>query len=343
MTVSPDPSTSVRYAVVLLWLLAAAAARADSLVQLREESVTIPTCQIGPAQRDPIFYAGRSYQGAKGPVYPYPLLDKLTDQRVDKTYRAIYLENRYVQFSILPEIGGRIFTGCDVVAQRDDALLREIRLATLVGEFDRAIDLIERHHFHSWEGEGGAHDVYADAHLARAQQFSRQRRYQQALEDYEAALKYPENLESTRARRSGREVQIYCLMDKAREAMGDQAEARRCFQQAVAAWSDKADAQFGYWYALASRALGDEARATAALESLGRNGREMLAQGPPVDFFSKFGSKQSTIAYQASAHYLLGLGCLGQGRTSDAKQQFDEAVRIDPSHLGARSMAADLH
>jgi tetratricopeptide (TPR) repeat protein len=229
------------------------------------------------------------------------------------------------------------------VAQRDDSLLREIRLAALLGQFDRAINLIEHHHFHSWEGEGGVHDVYADAHLGRARQFSRQRRHQEALRDCEAALKYPENLESARAHRSGREVQIYCLMGKARAAMGDQARARQCFQQAGAAWSNKADPQFRYWYALACRELGDEARADEAFESLSQSGREMLAKGPPVDFFSKFGSQQSTIAHQASAHYLLGLGYLGQRRTSDAKREFDEAVRIDPSHFGAHLMAAELH
>jgi len=47
--------------------------------------------------KDPIFYSGRSYQGAKGPVYPYPLLDKLSDTKEDRKYHAILLENPYVQ------------------------------------------------------------------------------------------------------------------------------------------------------------------------------------------------------------------------------------------------------
>jgi tetratricopeptide (TPR) repeat protein len=228
------------------------------------------------------------------------------------------------------------------VAQRDDALLREIRLASLLGHFDRAIDLIEHHHFHSWEGEGGVHDVYADAHLGRARRLSRQGRHQEALRDCEAALKHPENLESARAHRSGREVQTYCLMGKAHAAMGDPTRALQCFQQSVAAYSDKADHQFRYWYALACRELGDEARAQKALDSLTQTGREMLAKGPPVDFFSKFGSRQSPIAHQASAHYLLGLAHLGQRRPSDAKREFDEALRTDPSHFGAHMMAAEL-
>ena len=60
-----------------------------------------------------MFYAGRGYQGAQGPVYPYPLLDQLGETRQDKAYRALWLENEFVRLSILPEIGGRIFSAED--------------------------------------------------------------------------------------------------------------------------------------------------------------------------------------------------------------------------------------
>ena len=75
----------------------------------REVTIVIPTYEVGPPEPNPIFYAGRAYQGAKGPVYPYPLLDKLTDVKRDRAYRIIYLENEYVRVGVLPEIGGRIF------------------------------------------------------------------------------------------------------------------------------------------------------------------------------------------------------------------------------------------
>ena len=78
-----------------------------------EQEITIPTYRTGEPEKDPIFYSGRSYQGAKGPVYPYPLLDKLSDVKEDRKYRAVLLENPYVQFSILPELGGRVFSGQD--------------------------------------------------------------------------------------------------------------------------------------------------------------------------------------------------------------------------------------
>jgi tetratricopeptide (TPR) repeat protein len=82
-------------------------------VKAWEGTIVIPTYEAGPPEPDPIFYSGRAYQGAKGPVYPYPLLDKLSDVKRDKTYRILYLENEYVRIGVLPEIGGRIFEAVD--------------------------------------------------------------------------------------------------------------------------------------------------------------------------------------------------------------------------------------
>ena len=60
-----------------------------------------------------MFYDGRTYQGAKGPMYPYVLVDRLSDTAVDKTYRVVWLENEYVKLGILPDLGGRIWVGQD--------------------------------------------------------------------------------------------------------------------------------------------------------------------------------------------------------------------------------------
>jgi tetratricopeptide (TPR) repeat protein len=109
-----------RIGVAMMMLVTAAVAEQRAAAQddkaavsLRQTRMTIPTYRLDAADRNPIFYHGRKYQGAKGPVYPYPMLDKLTDVREDTSYEAILLENKYVSFSILPEIGGRIFTGTD--------------------------------------------------------------------------------------------------------------------------------------------------------------------------------------------------------------------------------------
>jgi len=83
-------------------------ASARSLVQARVEPVTIPTYMIGPPDPNPIFFAGRAYQGAKGPVYPYALLDRITGVKSDRAYRALVgkIMGHYRSCEILATLGG---------------------------------------------------------------------------------------------------------------------------------------------------------------------------------------------------------------------------------------------
>src|SRR5690554_2440069 len=82
-------------------------------VNLKVNDKEIPTYKIGPAQINPIFFTGRVYQGAEGYVYPYPLYDILTDTIENINYKSIELENQFIHISVLPEMGGRIFSAND--------------------------------------------------------------------------------------------------------------------------------------------------------------------------------------------------------------------------------------
>lgn len=84
-----------------------------STARIWEEDVTLPTYLTGEEGKNPRFYFGRAYQGAQGRVYPYPIREVLTDTKVNQTYTALNLENEFIKASILPEIGGKLFTGLD--------------------------------------------------------------------------------------------------------------------------------------------------------------------------------------------------------------------------------------
>ena len=72
-----------------------------------------PPTRWGRPSRTRCSTPGRTYQGAQGPIYPYPLLDQLSSEKEDRAWQALWLENEYVKLSVLPEIGGRIFTAED--------------------------------------------------------------------------------------------------------------------------------------------------------------------------------------------------------------------------------------
>jgi len=82
-------------------------------VKIEQKPLRLPTYETGPPDVNPIFFTGRVYQGAQGHIYPYPLYDILTDNKMDKEYNALYLDNEYVNVCVLPEMGGRILSATD--------------------------------------------------------------------------------------------------------------------------------------------------------------------------------------------------------------------------------------
>jgi len=108
-----DGLMKVSWIAVFLVISTFTMAAGEAPVEIWEEPLVIPSYKVGEPDPNPIFFHGRTYQGAKGVVYPYPFMDNLTDIREDKTYSAVYLENRYLKVCVLPQIGGRIFYAVD--------------------------------------------------------------------------------------------------------------------------------------------------------------------------------------------------------------------------------------
>ncbi len=93
--------------------LAAQRARPAAPVRASEETIEIPTYLVGPAEPDPLFYTGEQYQGAQRHLFPYPAQDALSDRREPRRYTALVLENEYLRVTVLPELGGRVFSAVD--------------------------------------------------------------------------------------------------------------------------------------------------------------------------------------------------------------------------------------
>lgn len=82
-------------------------------VKAWHEPITIPTYGTGQPDRNPMFLEKRVYQGSSGAVYPLPVIDRISDEKEDKVWQAIYLENEFLKIMILPELGGRIHMALD--------------------------------------------------------------------------------------------------------------------------------------------------------------------------------------------------------------------------------------
>ncbi len=102
-------------------------------IKVWSEKVIIPTYEIGKPEKNPIFLEKRVYQGSSGSVYPHPVIEKISDKKIDKEWQACYLENDYLKIMILPELGGRIQMAYDKIKKRHFVYYNEVIKPALVG------------------------------------------------------------------------------------------------------------------------------------------------------------------------------------------------------------------
>lgn len=102
-------------------------------VRVWKETVKIPTYDIGTPEKYPMFLEKRVYQGSSGAVYPYPVVEKISDEKKDKEWLAIYLENEFLKIMVLPELGGRIQMAYDKTKERHFIYYNHVIKPALVG------------------------------------------------------------------------------------------------------------------------------------------------------------------------------------------------------------------
>lgn len=102
-------------------------------VKIWEEEVVIPTYEVGEPDKNPMFLEKRVYQGSSGKVYPYPTTEKISHEKKDKIWHAVFLENEYLKIMILPELGGRIQRAYDKTNDYDFVYYNHVIKPALVG------------------------------------------------------------------------------------------------------------------------------------------------------------------------------------------------------------------
>ncbi len=80
-----------------------------------EGTLVLPTYPILAENRNPVFHS----QYGVAHIYPYTLLVDIATSPVEKTYRSLHLENRYLRLTFLPDLGGRVYSLYDKVSKRE--------------------------------------------------------------------------------------------------------------------------------------------------------------------------------------------------------------------------------
>ena len=100
------------FAILLMGMLSAASRPVRAQVKVWQGTFTLPTYGEGLPDPNPPFdiYATNRMS------YPYTMRTNLTGVKADHTWRAIFLENEYLKCTVLPDIGGHLYTCIDKIS-----------------------------------------------------------------------------------------------------------------------------------------------------------------------------------------------------------------------------------
>ncbi|HXQ81087.1 MAG TPA: DUF5107 domain-containing protein [Opitutaceae bacterium] len=106
---------------------------APPLVEVRRETVVLPTYEPSWPDRNPMFLEKRVYQGSSGRVYPLPFTDRIAERPQPRAWDAVFIENEFIRIMILPALGGRIHRAQDKTNGYDFIYYQPVIKPALVG------------------------------------------------------------------------------------------------------------------------------------------------------------------------------------------------------------------
>ncbi len=225
----------------------------------------------------------------------------------------------------------------DVVKQDISAPKELVRLYNLNGEYDKAIDLLKTHHFRTWEGGRDIYYHYVDAHTLKAMELMEEKKYQDALDELNTAMLYPENLEVGKPLNDDRNAMIYYFMGKAREKMKDKNQARADFEKSVNAINARNWDDLLFYQAKSLEALGNQEKAKELYNQLLSKGTELLTKGVAGSGVGVEASLEGNRTI-SEAYYLQALGSEGLGRHNEASELLKQALSAYRNNLWAKQM-----
>lgn len=261
----------------------------------------------------------------------------------DKTQARYYyeLDKLYEKNGTSIDIRHKLLTANhEFVAKRADAILQEIQVLSLIGEYKKAIDYLKSTFFSRQEGFDNIHEIYVDACLGQGILELNSGNNEQAKLYFEMADEYPENHQMSREDDYEKNAQVLYFQAIADERLQKLEDADQLFRKISGL--KITSSEFNYYKAMALIKSGNTKEAEKLTKEIIRSGQELISKAGEVDFFSKFGEEQSNIIRKSNGYYLLGLAELIGGKEKKAVEFFDTAFQLNPNHLWAKHYLNEL-
>ncbi|HRZ98502.1 MAG TPA: DUF5107 domain-containing protein, partial [Paludibacter sp.] len=237
-----------------------------------------------------------------------------------------------------------------LVEQRDDVYLEYATLCNQLGDYSKAIELIDSRIFHPWEGgEGKVPAQYQLARVELAKQFLAKKEYEQAIKLLNECLEYPHNLGEGKLH-GAQENDFHYWLGCAYEGLDDLEKARNYWELAKSGSSEPAAAIFYndqkpdkiFYQGLALLKLGRKDDAEVRFDKLIDFGEKHINEQIKLDYFAVslpdllIWDDDLTFRNKIHCHYMLGLGFYGLGETEKAKIHLMKAAKMDVNHQGVQ-------
>lgn len=123
----PNLRTGV-WLLLVLALTAPCPVLAAAKVKASTGTLTLPTYPWAAVKHP--YFRGTD----KVNIYPYPMLDFLSREKTNRTYRTVVLENEYLQITFLPELGGKIHEVIDKTTGQPMFYVNHVIKPGLIGQ-----------------------------------------------------------------------------------------------------------------------------------------------------------------------------------------------------------------
>ena len=238
-----------------------------------------------------------------------------------------------------------------LVASRDDLVLEEITLLNQLGRYEEAMQKLDAHQFHPWEGgEGKVPAQYQICRVELAKKLMPSS-ISKAISLLLECLDYPHHLGEGKLH-GAQENDFYYLLGLAYEEQGNTSEARRCYEQATVGPTEPAPAMYYndakpdkiFYAALAYRKLGQNDRANSLCYKLINYGKQHIFEHQTMDYFAV--SLPDLLIWEGDldtqnlihCKYMLALGYYALGERTKGEHYLAEIEALDNNHQGVQQL-----
>lgn len=262
--------------------------------------------------------------------------------------KAIFAKNDdpmyYAELDVLYEINNtdlqtrlKLFQNKhEVVKRRADSWYREARVLNLNGEYARVIQDLTENNFAIREGQNHLREANVDASILLGRKFLDELKYNEALTVLLNAHYLPGKDVEKQECDDERMPQIDFYIGLIYKLMGNKKQSSFYFTRS-SEYKLPDNNFLKYYQAMALLNLGQKNKADSIFEALVKFGNDRLSKGAGVDFFAKYGERETENMAKSNAYLLKGLGLKGLNKAIESKENLTKAVEFYASNIWAKA------